>query len=83
MKCAAMTCAIGVLACLPAAPARAASCESLAALALKDTTITMAQIVSPGQFSPSGDRQGPGRGGNPYKDLAEFCRVAATLRPPR
>jgi feruloyl esterase len=83
MKFAAMTCAIGVLVCLPAVPASASSCDSLAALALQDTTITMAQLVPAGQFSPPGERQAVGRGINPYKDLAEFCRVAATLRPTR
>ena len=77
----AMTCAIGVLVCLPAAPASASSCDSLAKLGLKDTTITLAQLVPAGQFSVPGARQGAGRGGNPYKDLSEFCRVAATLRP--
>jgi feruloyl esterase len=81
MKFAAMTCALWVLVCLPAAPASASSCDSLAALALKDTTITMAQLVPAGQFSAPGQRQGAGRGANPYTDLSEFCRVAATLRP--
>ena len=81
MKCAAMTCALSVLVCLPAVKASASSCYSLAALALKDTTITMAQLVPAGQFSTPGERQGAGRGGNPYKDLSEFCRVAATLKP--
>ena len=81
MKCAAMTCAIWVLVCLPAVPAFAASCGSLAALGLKDTTITMAQLVPAGQFSAPGERQATGRGSNLYKDLPEFCRVAATLKP--
>src|SRR5580704_18493595 len=81
MKCAAMTCAIWVLVCLPAVPASASSCGSLAALGLKDATITMAQLVPAGQFSAPGERQAAGRGINLYKDLSEFCRVAATLRP--
>jgi len=51
-----------------------ASCESLASLALPDTTITMAQVVAAGSFSAPGARE-------PYKDLPEFCRVAATIRP--
>jgi feruloyl esterase len=68
----------GVLVCLIAAPAFAASCESLASLALPDTTITMAQVVSAGAFSAPGAGQSKG---NPYKDLPEFCRVAATLKP--
>ena len=59
----------------------AASCESLSTLALKDTTVTMAKLVPAGQFSLPGERQTGGRGGNPYKDLPEFCRVAATLKP--
>jgi feruloyl esterase len=80
MKISAMTCAIWVLACLSGEPAFASSCDSLAALALKDTTITMAQLVPAGQFSAPGG-QAAGRGANPYKDLSEFCRVAATLTP--
>ena len=81
MKCAAMTCAIAVLVGLPAVPASASSCDSLLTLGLKDTTITLAQLVPAGQFSSPGERQGAGRGVNPYTDLSEFCRVAATLRP--
>jgi feruloyl esterase len=74
---------IGALAVLTGSitvPASAGTCEGLSALALKDGAITLAKTVPAGEFSPPGDRQ-PGRGGNPYKDLAEFCRVAATLRP--
>src|SRR5215475_9847174 len=59
----------------------AASCESLSTLALEDTTVTMAKLVPAGQFSPPSETQTAGRGGNPYKDLPEFCRVAATLKP--
>ena len=81
MKIPTMKCAIWVFACLSAAPAFASSCDSLAALGLKDTTITVAQLVPAGQFSAPGERQTVGRGGNPYKDLSEFCRVAATLKP--
>ena len=62
--------------------ARAATCESLASLALPNTTITMAQPVAAGEFMP------PGRtfGGGPapavaFKDLPAFCRIAATLKP--
>src|SRR3954468_7418274 len=72
--------AIAVLTGLPAAPASAATCEGLSALPLKEGAITIAQVVPAGQFSPPGGGQ-PGRGGNPYKDLSEFCRVAATLKP--
>ncbi len=77
-----MICAIGVLMSLSSVSAFAASsCDSLAMLALKDTTVTMAQLVPAGQFSPPGERQGGGRGANPYKDLADFCRVAVTIKP--
>jgi len=64
---------------LLAVPAFAASCESLATLALPGTNITLAQIVPAGHFSPPSDRQA--RGPDPYKELPEFCRVAATLKP--
>lgn len=61
---------------LQAAP----SCESLAALALPDTTITMAQPVGPGALTlPATGRAV--RANEGFKDLRAFCRVAATLRP--
>jgi len=63
---------------LNAAPAAAASCESLSALKLPETTITMAQSVAPGAFT----MPAAGRGGAPrFDDLPGFCRVAATLKP--
>ena len=40
-----MACAVAVMACLPASGAFAASCESLAKLALKDTAITRVPAV--------------------------------------
>ncbi len=61
--------------CGSVAPALAASCESLAALALPQAKITMAQVVPAGAFQPPDRRPGP------YRDLPEFCRVAATLTP--
>src|SRR5690242_15008366 len=70
-----------ILALVCAVSASAASCDSLSTLALKDTTVTMAKVVPAGQFSEPGERQTGGRGGNPYKELPEFCRVAATLKP--
>ena len=51
MKIPAMKCVLSVLACLTAGPLFAASCDSLASLALPETTITMAQLVPAGQFS--------------------------------
>jgi feruloyl esterase len=88
----------GAIVLATATSAYAATCESLASLSLPNTTITMAQTVAPGAFTPppspsasaslAGAQQrggGPtparGRGGNPYADLAGFCRVAATLKP--
>ena len=60
---------------------RAATCESLQALSLPNTTITLAQSVAAGAFSSPT----PGRGGAPptadFTQLPAFCRVAATLRP--
>ena len=74
-------CVHWVFACLTAVPAFAASCDSLATLALPNATITMAQVVPAGQFSAPGAGQAGGRGANPYADLPEFCRVAATVKP--
>jgi len=61
---------------LLSAPLQAASCESLAALALPDTSITLAAVIPAGALEASGP-------GNPaaYADLPAFCRVAATISP--
>jgi feruloyl esterase len=84
MKTVASTCVISLAAFLAAAsvtPAFAATCESLTAAALSDATIARVEVVAPGGFlPPGGGRRGEGRA-NPYKDLPEFCRVAATLTP--
>ena len=63
-----------------ATPAFAATCESLASVALKDAKVTRAEVVAPGKFSPPAGGRGESRA-DPYKDLPEFCRVAATLAP--
>jgi feruloyl esterase len=57
-----------------AAPATAASCEGLARLALPDTTITMAQSVAAGAFTP------PLRAGTKPIPVA-FCRVTGSIKP--
>ena len=57
------------------APAFAASCEDLASLALPQAKITIAQVVAAGAFTPP---TGPP---DPYRNVPEFCRVAATLTP--
>jgi feruloyl esterase len=69
---------------LAAAPAFAAgrSCESLASLTLPQTTISAAQPVAAGAFTPpDGGARGGGAPNNAFKTLPAFCRVAATLAP--
>ena len=64
MKKSRMTLSLCVLAFASAAPAFAAPCESLAALALKGAAITAAQLVPAGRFSapgaPPGSARSPG-----------------------
>lgn len=64
------------LLCAVAAPARAATCQSLMSLTLPDAKITMAQVVSAGSFSPPAARRS-----SVFDGVPEFCRVAATLTP--
>jgi feruloyl esterase len=56
-----------------AASSFAASCESLAQLKLPHTTVTTAELVPAGTFTPPSAK--------PIQNLPEFCRVAATLAP--
>jgi feruloyl esterase len=71
---------IAALALVLAAPAFAATCDSLSGLHLQNTTVTIAQTVEAGAFTPSGGA-GRGPGVNAFKSLPAFCRVAATLAP--
>ena len=64
----------------PQAPGKGASCESLAAAALPDTAITLAQSTPAGDFRPPVAAPTP-PGALPYKDLPAFCRVAASIKP--
>jgi feruloyl esterase len=58
------------------------SCESLASLSLPHTTITLAQSVPAGDFTPPPPSNAPsGHTETPIKDLPGFCRVAATASP--
>jgi len=58
---------------IAAKPAAAATCASLAGLALPDTTITAAQPITAGTYTaPDGEV---------FANLPAFCRVAATLTP--
>ena len=75
-------CALSMVACLmTAVPALAAPCETLARLTLKDATVTSAQFVKAGTFSPPFSDAASAARSNDFKDLPEFCRVAATLTP--
>ena len=55
------------------AAAHAATCESLASLALPYTTISVAQSVPAGTFTPPGSP--------PIANLPAFCRVAGVIKP--
>jgi feruloyl esterase len=65
---------------LGVARAAAATCEDLASLKLPDTTITLAQSVAAGAFTPP-----PGPFNVPivfpFKSMPAFCRVAGVIRP--
>ncbi len=52
------------------------SCESLADVRLPNTTITTAQAVVEGSFTPPGST-------NPISNLPSFCRVAGEIAPTR
>ncbi|MGH8247318.1 MAG: tannase/feruloyl esterase family alpha/beta hydrolase, partial [Gammaproteobacteria bacterium] len=59
----------------------AATCESLAALVLPDTSITMAQSVAAGGLTLPGRGRGAAQQNAAAADLPAFCRIAATLKP--
>jgi hypothetical protein len=61
-------------------PAAAASCEDLAHLALPDTTITLAQSVAAGGFTPPVPSWAR-RFMQPKAIPAAFCRVTGEIRP--
>ena len=62
--------------------ALAAPCEQLTSLTLRGGTVTRAQTVAPGAFTPPAGRAGgPAGAANPFAKLDAFCRVAATLKP--
>jgi feruloyl esterase len=62
---------------LAAAPAAAATCESLASLTLPDTAITSAQSVAAGPFIPAPSAENE----LVLTGMPAFCRVMATLKP--
>ena len=53
------------------------ACDKLTALVVPAATITLAQTVPAGTFTPPGAK---GEGA-PFAELPAFCRVAATLKP--
>ena len=55
--------------------ASAQTCEKLAELKLANTTITAAQSVAGGAFTP------PAGSASAFKELPAFCRVAGTIKP--
>ncbi len=54
--------------------AYSATCESLSGLRLPNTTITLAQTVAAGTFTPPG-------GTAPFAALPAFCRVTGVIKP--
>jgi hypothetical protein len=65
--------AFSVIATLIPLSAAAAACENLAALKLPNTTITIAQSVAAGRFTPPY--------GNAIENAPAFCRVAGVIQP--
>src|ERR1700687_2258035 len=60
------------------APLAAATCDSLAALSLPNTSITRTALVPAGEFTQPG---APPPQQQLFKRLPAFCRVASTLSP--
>src|SRR5207253_2472267 len=54
-------------------PAAAASCDSLAAIQISNTSISITQAVAAGTFTPPE--------GQPIPNLPAFCRVAGSIKP--
>jgi Tannase and feruloyl esterase len=67
--------AVMPLAALAFGSVSAATCEGLADLKLPNTTITTAQSVAAGAFTPVTGLA------TPYKELPAFCRVAGVIKP--
>jgi hypothetical protein len=71
---------IVVYAILIAGPVAAATCESLASLKLANASITGAQAVAAGAFTPP-DAPPNGPGLATYRALPAFCRVQGVIQP--
>src|SRR5437763_5410941 len=73
-----------IAAVLFSAALAATPCAGLKSITLPNTTITLAESVPAGTFTPPGGGGAAGgqRGGQPVGlSVPAFCRVAATLRP--
>jgi hypothetical protein len=68
-----------VLVAGPCARAAGQDCEKLTSLKLKDTTITMAESVAAGAFTPPNPFGPQGPQGKPV--AAAFCRVTGSIKP--
>ena len=60
--------------------AAATTCESLADLKLPNTTITTAQTLAAGAFTPPSSEAGMPMAVS-YKELPAFCRVTGVIKP--
>jgi feruloyl esterase len=73
---------LGVLLLATLGPGRplaaSSSCEALSTLALSNVTITSAQAVAAGTFTPPAGNAADG-----FRAMPAFCRVVATLKPAR
>ncbi len=81
-----LSAAFAAVGCFTASSAAAATCESLASLALPNATVTSAETVKAGAFTmPANPNPAPAGNVAPpapsFSDLPAFCRVAATLKP--
>lgn len=70
-----------IFAAVSNAPVAAASCESLASIGLPNTTVTLAQVVAAGEFTPPPESARDLGAPVDWKKLPAFCRVAATIKP--
>jgi hypothetical protein len=67
--------AVLMLTAFSSTSAASQTCEKLAELKMANTTITSAQSVVAGSFTP------PSGLATPFKDLPAFCRVAGVVKP--
>jgi feruloyl esterase len=74
-------CALLLASVMNGEPLKAAtSCERLASLMVPNATITLAQAVDAGAFTPA-PAGGSGAAAQTFNTARAFCRVTATLRP--